>query len=160
YQSERGGGGSCHPRGKQRQCAIRLPDNKMLSTSKLLAGEYSDQRSTSGMERVDDLDLKSQTPGILTLVRPAPAKATSRQPSCSPTSREDGARHDRRQSGEPGLCVAEIRVQGISPDGLAAGLAEPQDRLAGAATLRAGDVDAALRLAPHARGSRLSSLYG
>ena len=48
----------------------------MLLTRELLAGEHSDQCSTTGMERVEDLDLKSQTPGIMTLVRPAPAKVT------------------------------------------------------------------------------------
>lgn len=42
----------------------------MRLTPKLLAGEDNHQGPVPGMERVKDLDLKSQTPGIMTLVRP------------------------------------------------------------------------------------------
>jgi hypothetical protein len=41
----------------------------MRLAPKLLAGEHSHQGSASGMKRVENLNLKSQTPGIMTLVR-------------------------------------------------------------------------------------------
>jgi hypothetical protein len=53
-----------------------LPDNKICLTPELLAGEHSHKRSAAGMKRIEDLDFKPQTPGIMTLVRPAPAKVT------------------------------------------------------------------------------------
>jgi hypothetical protein len=43
------------------------------------------------MERIEDPHLERQTPGIVTLVRPAPARAICRQPSGSLWSRTDGA---------------------------------------------------------------------
>ena len=55
----------------------------MLLATVLLAAENAHRVSASGMERVEDLHLKSQTPGIVTLARPAAARAIWRQPSAS-----------------------------------------------------------------------------
>jgi hypothetical protein len=49
----------------------------MLLAAMQLAAEDAHRVTASRMKRVEDLHFKSQTPGIMTLARPAPAKATS-----------------------------------------------------------------------------------
>lgn len=48
----------------------------MRLTPKPLAGDNDDQRSASRMKRVEDLNLRSQTPGIMTLIRRASIRRT------------------------------------------------------------------------------------
>lgn len=56
----------------------------MLLATVLLPAENAHYVSASGMERVDDLHLKSQTPGIVTLARAAGEKAIYQQHSVLP----------------------------------------------------------------------------
>jgi hypothetical protein len=49
----------------------------MLFATVLLAAENTHSVTVSRMKRVEDLHLKTQTPGIMTLARPASAKAGS-----------------------------------------------------------------------------------
>jgi|GEM_PF-2873107 len=63
----------------------------MLFATMLLAAENTHSVTVSRMKRVEDLHLKTQTPGIMTLARRAAARAISRQRSGLPWSRTDGA---------------------------------------------------------------------
>jgi hypothetical protein len=69
-----------HPGRKQSQGPIRLMDDEMITSRMPLGADNTDEIAASRMIRIGDLRLKSQTPGSMTLVRPARAKAISRQP--------------------------------------------------------------------------------
>ena len=53
----------------------------MLLTAMQLAAENAHRVLASRMKRVEDLHLKTQMPGIMTLARPAAARVICRQPS-------------------------------------------------------------------------------
>ena len=63
----------------------------MFFATVLLAAENAHSVTVSRMKRVEDLHLKTQTPGSMTLARLAAARAICRQRSGSPWSRMDGA---------------------------------------------------------------------
>ena len=90
YESKCVGVRNGHPSRQQHQCAIRLPDDEMLFATVLLAAENTHSVTVSRMKRVEDLHLKTQTPGIMTLARAAPAKHIL--PSPSPEVIRAGAR--------------------------------------------------------------------
>src|SRR4051812_8001111 len=70
-----------HPRRQQRKCAVALTDDQMLRPGESLAVHYRDRLTEAGMEWVVDDHLTRQTPGIVTLPRPAGARAILRQRS-------------------------------------------------------------------------------
>ena len=74
YESKCVGVRNGHPSRQQHQCAIRLPDDEMLFATVLLAAENTHSVTVSRMKRVEDLHLKTQTPGIMTLARRASAR--------------------------------------------------------------------------------------
>jgi hypothetical protein len=53
----------------------------MLLAAMQLSAENAHRVTASRMKRVEDLHLKSQTPGIMALARPASANRISPQPS-------------------------------------------------------------------------------
>jgi len=55
----------------------------MLLAAMQLAAENAHRVTASRMKRVEDLHLKSQTPGIMALARPAAARVIWRQRSAS-----------------------------------------------------------------------------
>ena len=63
----------------------------MLFTAMQFAAENAHRVPASRMKRVEDLHLKTQMPGIMTLVRRVRGKATWRQPSVSVSSKTVGA---------------------------------------------------------------------
>ena len=58
----------------------------MLFAAVQLAAENNHRVTASRMKRVEDLHLKTQTPGIMTLARPEPAKLTLPSPLPEPAS--------------------------------------------------------------------------
>jgi hypothetical protein len=67
-----------HPGRQQHQCAVRLSDDEMLPAAMQLAAENAHRVTASRMKRVEDLHLKSQTPGIMPLARREWGKLTYR----------------------------------------------------------------------------------
>jgi hypothetical protein len=66
-----------HPRGQQRQRAIGLPDNEVVGAGVALHADNGDNFVAARMKPVADSNLSRQTPGSMTLLRLAQARAIS-----------------------------------------------------------------------------------
>ena len=75
-------GGGCrlgHPDRQKRQGPVGLADDEVIGANMTLGADNGDHLAAAGVERIRDPNLKRRTPDSMTLVRPAPAKATLRQ---------------------------------------------------------------------------------
>jgi hypothetical protein len=77
HQSRRARYFIAHPRRNQRERAVRLDDDQMLRTGKSPAAYNLNQMVETRMKRVVNDGFIRQTPGIVTLPRPASARAGS-----------------------------------------------------------------------------------
>ena len=82
---------SGHPGWQQCQGPVRLPDHQVFDASMALDTNNYDEFTASRMERISNPLLARQTPGIMTLVRPALEKricaSASPRPSFVPVRR-------------------------------------------------------------------------
>src|SRR5262245_24649418 len=93
-----------HPRRQQSECAVALTDDQMLRPGESLPVQHRDRLTEARMEWVVDDHLTRQTPGIVTLPRPAPARVTWPPPSASPSSRTVGACCSRAPASSCSVC--------------------------------------------------------
>jgi hypothetical protein len=70
-----------HPSGQQSKRAVPLPNNQMVHASLALAANRDNNLAATWMERIKDPYFNRRTPGIMTLARPAPVRATSHRGS-------------------------------------------------------------------------------
>src|SRR5438067_13168689 len=80
-----------HPRRQQRQREIRLPDNEVRCAGVTPRTDYRDGFTAARVKRIEDPNLNRRTPGSMTLLRPAAARAILRRPLASRSSKGAGA---------------------------------------------------------------------
>jgi hypothetical protein len=82
----------------------------MLLAAMQLAAENAHRVTASRMKRVEDLHLKSQTPGIMALARAQPASRISRRRSARRSSTPAGA----SSSPAPPISCRSCRRRGVT----------------------------------------------
>jgi hypothetical protein len=67
-----------HPRRQQRQRAIGLPDDEVSGAGVALYANDRNNFAIARVKRIEDPNFECRTPGSMTLLRPAPARAIYR----------------------------------------------------------------------------------